>query len=136
MAYKPRMDFVRGVIIETHGTPYQDVLVVFDLFLTESYPSSPPLVRYESCGLSGIIPRIDNLDDFKLVVSNGSGGWDIPWVSSMNVLQILVFTRDLILNTNYYDEFINESYRKFVSREWSAILCSKNIIIKSLKTLA
>ncbi|KAJ4836130.1 hypothetical protein Tsubulata_036728 [Turnera subulata] len=49
--YEERMDLIRAAIVGASGTPYNDGLFFFDIYLPPEYPYKPPLVHYRSGGL-------------------------------------------------------------------------------------
>ncbi|KAM0839045.1 hypothetical protein ACQ4PT_060574 [Festuca glaucescens] len=50
-AFEDRMDLLRAVMVGASGTPYEDVIFFFDLYLPPSYPAVPLQVYYHSFGL-------------------------------------------------------------------------------------
>ena len=49
-ACESKMDLLRAVLIGPHGTPYEDVVFIFDIMLPSNYPAAPPLVSFYSYG--------------------------------------------------------------------------------------
>ena len=42
--YEDRMDLLRDVILGASGSPYQDGLFFFDIYLPVDYPQAPPVI--------------------------------------------------------------------------------------------
>jgi len=42
--YEDRMDLLRAVILGASGSPYQDGLFFFDIYLPPDYPQAPPVI--------------------------------------------------------------------------------------------
>ncbi|KAH9309982.1 hypothetical protein KI387_037893 [Taxus chinensis] len=101
--YEDRIDLLRAVIIGACGTPYQDGLFFFDIFLPSEYPQAPPAVYYHSRGLR-LNPNLYETGKVCLSLLNtwtgrGNEVWD-PTTSS--ILQVLVSLQGLVLNARPY----------------------------------
>ncbi|CAH1415831.1 unnamed protein product [Lactuca virosa] len=49
--FEERMDLIQAAIVGASGTPYENGLFFFDIFLPPEYPHEPPMVHYNSGGL-------------------------------------------------------------------------------------
>ncbi|CAI9279677.1 unnamed protein product [Lactuca saligna] len=49
--FEERMDLLQAAIVGASGTPYENGLFFFDIFLPPEYPQEPPMVHYNSGGL-------------------------------------------------------------------------------------
>ncbi|KAH0936205.1 hypothetical protein HID58_013322 [Brassica napus] len=111
--YEDRMDLLRAVIVGSYGTPYQDGLFLFDVFLPPKYPSEPPVVFYHSGGWK-LNPNLDEDGNVCLSLLNtwkgrGSEVWD---PQSSTILQVLVSIQGLVLNAKPY--FNEADYDKLI----------------------
>nr|XP_043621425.1 putative ubiquitin-conjugating enzyme E2 38 [Erigeron canadensis] len=133
--YLSRMDLLRAVIIGPEGTPYQDGVFVFDVLFPDDYPNSPARVRYHSGGLA-INPSMKKCGEVCLNLYTPTGRPERLWGPHRNMLQILVYIQDLLMNTKpYFNGLISASFRGSVAGEWLSLLYNENTIIKSLKTM-
>lgn len=49
-----RNDIIKALIFGSEGTPYAHGAFVFDIYLTETYPSTPPKVNLMTTGFNSI----------------------------------------------------------------------------------
>ncbi|XP_057848632.2 probable ubiquitin-conjugating enzyme E2 23, partial [Cryptomeria japonica] len=101
--YEDRIDLLRAVIIGASGTPYQDGLFFFDIYLPSKYPQAPPAVYYHSRGLR-LNPNLYETGKVCLSLLNtwigrGNEIWD---PTSSSILQVLVSLQGLVLNARPY----------------------------------
>lgn len=101
--YEDRMDLLRAVILGASGSPYQDGLFFFDIYLPSDYPQAPPAVYYHSHGLK-LNPNLYETGKVCLSLLNtwtgrGNEIWD-PKISS--ILQVLISLQGLVLNARPY----------------------------------
>lgn len=101
--YEDRMDLLRAVILGASGSPYQDGLFFFDIYLPPDYPQAPPAVYYHSHGLK-LNPNLYETGKVCLSLLNtwtgrGNEIWD-PKISS--ILQVLISLQGLVLNARPY----------------------------------
>lgn len=101
--YVERMDLLRVAIVGAHGTPYQDGLFFFDIFLPTGYPHEAPLVHYNSGGLR-LNPNLYESGKVCLSLLNtwtGSGN-EIWNPRNSTILQVLLSLQALVLNEKPY----------------------------------
>nr|GEV76947.1 hypothetical protein [Tanacetum cinerariifolium] len=129
--YEGRMDLLRAVIIGEKRTPYHDGLFFFDVCFPSTYPISPPLVRYHSCGL-GINPNLYKCGKVRLSVPETSGGPEVAmWLpSASTILKLLVSVQTLILNTKPLFNDVT-----YVKHNYMYMLYNEMTFVRSLKTM-
>ncbi|KAJ7530993.1 hypothetical protein O6H91_14G027500 [Diphasiastrum complanatum] len=101
-----RMDVLKALIIGPCGTPYQNGIFIFDMFLPPDYPQVPPKVRFLTTG-GGRVRFNPNLYESGVVCLSLLGTWNGPgWVAGKStLLQVLVSIQSLIfVKDPYYNE--------------------------------
>ncbi|KAM0889689.1 hypothetical protein ACQ4PT_027611 [Festuca glaucescens] len=136
-AFEDRMDLLRAVMVGASGTPYEDGIFFFDLYLPPSYPAVPPQVYYHSFGLrlnpnlyeSGTV-CLSLLDTFD---GEGTEVWS-PETSSL--LQVLVSIQGLVLNDQpYYNEAGYERQVGTPAGRRNALPYRENAYLLTLRTM-
>eukprot|EP01018_Ginkgo_biloba_P041296 Gb_00082 [translate_table: standard] len=135
--YENRMDLLRAVIIGASGTPYQDGLFFFDIYLPPAYPDAPPAVNFHSRGLK-VNPNLYETGKICLSLLNtwsgrGNEVWD-PKTSS--ILQVLVSLQGLVLNARPY--FNEAGYDKQIGTaegEKNSLAYNENSFLLSCKLM-
>ncbi|KAL7748038.1 hypothetical protein RI367_006584 [Sorochytrium milnesiophthora] len=141
-AYSERMDVLQAMIVGSTGTPYQEGLFLFDVYLPNAYPAVPPKAHYHSVSGGKINPNL--YEDGSVCLSllhtwHGSGSE--AWTADSNILQLLVSIQGLVLNKEpYYNEawLSAAGYQKFVGTTEGRInsqMYSEKCYALSLKTL-
>ncbi|XP_052265648.1 (E3-independent) E2 ubiquitin-conjugating enzyme-like isoform X2 [Dreissena polymorpha] len=104
--FEERMDLLSVLVEGPAGTPYEDGLFAFDLYLPPDYPSSPPKLHYYSFCSERLNPNL--YEDGKVCISllgTWTGKGSELWTESSNLLQVLVSIQGLILvKEPYYNE--------------------------------
>ena len=92
-----RIDLVRALIVGPEGTPYENGLFFFDIFL-DQYPKDPPQVQFLNTG-SGRIQFNPHLHKDGKVCLSLLGTWLGPgWVTGEStLLQVLISLQSMIL---------------------------------------
>ncbi|KAL3690077.1 hypothetical protein R1sor_016386 [Riccia sorocarpa] len=101
-----RVDVLRAMIVGPQGTPYQNGLFLFDIFLPPDYPQVPPNVHFLTTG-GGKVRFNPNLYDSGKICLSLLGTWSGPgWVPGKStLLQVLVSIQSLIfVKDPYYNE--------------------------------
>ena len=100
------MDLLRAVMVGPSGTPYEDSIFIFDLFLPADYPNTPPSVSYFSYG-ERLNPNLYETGKVCLsLLGTWSGQAGENWnPQSSNLLQVLISIQGLVLVD---DPFYNE----------------------------
>ncbi|XP_024395167.1 uncharacterized protein [Physcomitrium patens] len=101
-----RMDVLRALIIGPNGTPYQNGIFLFDIFLPADYPQVPPSVHFLTTG-GGKVRFNPNLYDTGKICLSLLGTWSGPgWTPGKStLLQVLVSIQSLIfVRDPYYNE--------------------------------
>ncbi|GLJ54406.1 hypothetical protein SUGI_1168530 [Cryptomeria japonica] len=123
--YEDRIDLLRAVIIGASGTPYQDGLFFFDIYLPSKYPQAPPAVYYHSRGLR-LNPNLYETGKVCLILLNtwigrGNEIWD---PTSSSILQVLVSLQANVISSHrppqHFEIFIKDHFR----RRGHSILCA------------
>ncbi|XP_062582849.1 (E3-independent) E2 ubiquitin-conjugating enzyme UBE2O-like isoform X2 [Saccostrea cucullata] len=135
--FEDRMDLFSVMIIGPHGTPYEDGLFFFDVFLPADYPTSPPVFHYISYCTDRLNPNL--YEDGKVCVSL-LGTWDGKgsemWTAKSNMLQVLVSIQGLILVAEpYYNEAGFEKQRGSVIGDENSKMYNEMAIIKLVQSL-
>ncbi|CAH9114057.1 unnamed protein product [Cuscuta epithymum] len=104
-----RMDLLRAIIVGPQGTPYHDGIFVFDAIFPPTYPDTPPMVHFQTAGLS-MNPNLYACGKVCLSLLNtwtgdSSENWQ-PNKSTM--LQVLVSIQGLVLNANPFFNAVAE----------------------------
>ncbi|KAH9319689.1 hypothetical protein KI387_021458, partial [Taxus chinensis] len=101
-----RMDLLKALMVGPKGTPYQNGVFIFDIYLPPDYPQVPPKVKFLTTG-KGKVQFNPNLYVNGKVCLSLLGTWDgpswQPWKSTL--LQVLVSLQSLIFVA---DPFYNE----------------------------
>ncbi|GLJ19624.1 hypothetical protein SUGI_0355200 [Cryptomeria japonica] len=109
-----RMDLLKALIVGPKGTPYQNGIFIFDIYLPPDYPQLPPKVTFVTtgCGTVRFNPNLyfNGTVCLSLLGTYYGPGWQ-PWKSTL--LQVLVSIQSLILVA---DPFYNEPGSVFSSR--------------------
>uniref|UniRef100_A0A0D6QTV7 UBC core domain-containing protein n=1 Tax=Araucaria cunninghamii TaxID=56994 RepID=A0A0D6QTV7_ARACU len=101
-----RMDLLKTLIVGPQGTPYQNGVFIFDIYLPPDYPQVPPKVTFLTTGGGKVRFNPNLYHDGKVCLSllgtwNGPS-WQ-PWKSTL--LQVLVSFQSLIFVADpYYNE--------------------------------
>ena len=97
-ADESRSDVLKALISGPTGSPYALGLYEFDIFLPDSYPETPPLVKFKTTG-NGLVRLNPNLYCDGKVCLSILGTWHgEPWnPRSSTLLQVLVSIQSLIL---------------------------------------
>ncbi|KAG0588405.1 hypothetical protein KC19_2G240500 [Ceratodon purpureus] len=101
-----RMDVLRALIIGPSGTPYQNGIFLFDIFLPPDYPQVPPSVHFLTTG-GGKVRFNPNLYNTGKICLSLLGTWSGPgWTPGKStLLQVLVSIQSLIfVQDPYYNE--------------------------------
>ncbi|KAH9562737.1 hypothetical protein CY35_05G087400 [Sphagnum magellanicum] len=101
-----RIDVLRALIIGPNGTPYQNGIFLFDIFLPPDYPQIPPSVHFMTTG-GGKVRFNPNLYSSGKICLSLLGTWNGPgWIPGKStLLQVLVSIQSLIFVQNpYYNE--------------------------------
>lgn len=135
--FEDRMDLFSVMILGPQGTPYEDGLFFFDVFLPPDYPTSPPVFHYISYCTDRLNPNL--YEDGKVCVSL-LGTWDGKgsemWTSNSNMLQVLVSIQGLILVPEpYYNEAGFEKQRGSVIGEENSKMYNEMAIIKLVQSM-
>ncbi|CAN6351828.1 unnamed protein product [Urochloa humidicola] len=136
-AFEDHMDLLRAVIVGASGTPYHDGLFFFDLQMPQSYPATPPLVKYHSFGLRAN-PNLYESGTVCLSLLNTFGGKDAelwsPEVSS--VLQVVISIQGLVLTAQpYYNETGYEAQIGTPEGRRNEMPYSENVYLVNLNTM-
>ena len=92
-----RPDCLKALIVGPAGTPYENGLFEFDIFLPANYPNAPPKVILITTG-SGQIRFNPNLYKEGKVCLSLLGTWAGPgWHPKCTLLQVLISIQSLIL---------------------------------------
>ena len=92
-----RPDCIKAMIVGPQGTPYENGLFEFDIFMPHNYPSKPPKVVLTTTG-SGQIRFNPNLYKSGKVCLSLLGTWKGPgWHPKCTLLQVLISIQSLIL---------------------------------------
>ncbi|KAH9296310.1 hypothetical protein KI387_039898, partial [Taxus chinensis] len=107
-----RMDLLKALIVGPKGTPYQNGVFIFDIYLPPDYPQVPPQVHFLTTGC-GTVRFNPNLYNSGKVCLSLLGTWDgpgwQPWKSTL--LQVLVSIQSLIFVVDpFYNEPGNEMW--------------------------
>ncbi|KAL4585610.1 hypothetical protein LXL04_010233 [Taraxacum kok-saghyz] len=135
--FEERMDLIKAAIVGAPGTPYEDGLFFFDIFLPPEYPNEPPMVHYKSGGLR-VNPNLYESGRVCLSLLNtwtgsGSETWN---PNGSTILQVLLSLQALVLNNKPY--FNEAGYDQQVgSAEGEKNSCSynENAILMSYKSM-
>lgn len=101
-----RMDVMRFVIIGPIDTPYENGLFLFDCYFPDSYPNTPPEVKFLTTGGGRWRANPNLYNDGKVCLSL-LGTWaGTPWsAKDSTVLQLLVSVQSMILVAEpFYNE--------------------------------
>lgn len=101
-----RMDVLSAAIVGPHGTPYENGIFLFDIFLPLDYPDSPPNVFFLTTA-GGTVRFNPNLYQSGRVCLSLLGTWDGPsWdCKKSSLLQVLISLQALVLvEKPYYNE--------------------------------
>lgn len=107
-----RADVMKALIVGPHGTPYQNGMFIFDVFLPADYPNVPPKVHFLTTG-GGKVRFNPNLYATGFVCLSLLGTWQFgpAWMPGKStLLQALVSIQSLIfVEQPYYNEPGRES---------------------------
>ncbi|XVE51337.1 hypothetical protein DITRI_Ditri02bG0032000 [Diplodiscus trichospermus] len=135
--YEERMDLLRAALVGAPGTPYQDGLFFFDIFLPSEYPYEPPLVHYESGGLR-LNPNLYESGKVCLSLLNTWTGSDTEmWnPGSSTILQVLLSLQALVLNEKPY--FNEAGFDKQIGRaegETNSVSYNENVLLVTCQSM-
>ena len=128
---------LRAAISGASGTPYQDGMFVFDIFLPPSYPGDPPEAYYHSFGMR-VNPNLYENGKVCLSLLNTWSGregevWD-PATSTL--LQVLVSIQGLVLVPKpYYNEAGYERQTGSAEGEKNARVYNESAYLLVLKSM-
>lgn len=106
-----RMDLLRALIVGPKGTPYQNGVFVFDIYLPPDYPQVPPMVTFLTTGCGSVLFNPNLYANGKVCLSL-LGTWSGPgWQPGKStLLQVLVSIQSLIfVEYPFYNEPGRES---------------------------
>lgn len=134
-ASEKQQDRLRAFIIGPLGTPYEDVLFVFDILMSDEYPLQPPYVRFHSYGRR-LNPNL--YEDGKVCLSilgtwdgNGVENWD---AKNSNLLRVLVSLQALVfVDEPYYNEAGYQKQRGTVEGQINSRTYSETALLLSLR---
>ncbi len=101
-----RMDLMKSLIIGSDDTPYANGLFFYDIFLDDTYPSSPPKMNLITTGMNSI--RFNpNLYTNGYICLSLLGTWSgdniEKWNSqNSNILQILLSIQSIVMSDGVY----------------------------------
>ncbi|WCJ27036.1 ubiquitin-conjugating enzyme 23 [Euphorbia peplus] len=135
--YEKRMDLLQAAIVGAPGTPYQNGLFFFDIYLPPDYPHVPPVVHYRSGGLR-VNPNLYESGKICLSLLNTwTGTGNEVWnPESSNILQILLSLQALVLNEKPY--FNEAGYDKQLGRaegEKNSVGYNENAYLMTWKSM-
>lgn len=142
---KTRMDVMKALICGSRDTPYAHGAFVFDLFVPDNYPNSPPLCNLETTG-SGAVRFNPNLYHCGKVCLSLLGTWrgnaNENWNPQLStLLQVLVSIQCLIMTEDVsYNEPGHEATKKTVEGQrnnegYSNIVKYANIKYAMIETI-
>ncbi|MFM7988109.1 MAG: ubiquitin-conjugating enzyme E2 [Candidatus Fonsibacter sp.] len=102
------MQNIHALIIPSHGTPYSNGCFLFHIYLPETYPKNPPLVKLITTG-NGTVRFNPNLYYCCRVCLSWLGTWggnaSESWFESTSIiLQVLISSQALICIEPYVNE--------------------------------
>jgi len=101
-----RMDLLKALIVGPKGTPYQNGVFVFDIYLPPDYPQVPPMVTFLTTGCGSVLFNPNLYANGKVCLSL-LGTWSGPgWQPGKStLLQVLVSIQSLIfVEYPFYNE--------------------------------
>lgn len=101
-----RMDLLKALIVGPKGTPYQNGVFVFDIYLPPDYPQVPPMVTFLTTGCGTVLFNPNLYANGKVCLSL-LGTWSGPgWQAGKStLLQVLVSIQSLIfVEYPFYNE--------------------------------
>lgn len=135
--FEERMDLLRAAIVGAPGTPYQDGLFFFDIYLPPEYPQEPPMVHYISGGLR-LNPNLYESGRVCLSLLNtwagtGTETWN---PNGSTILQVLLSLQALVLNQNpYFNEAGYDQQVGSVEGEKNSCSYNENAFLVSCKSI-
>ncbi|KAI3765031.1 hypothetical protein L2E82_15052 [Cichorium intybus] len=135
--FEERMDLIQAAIIGAPGTPYQDALFFFDIYLPPEYPNEPPMVHYNSGGLR-VNPNLYESGRVCLSLLNtwtgtGTETWN---PNGSTILQVLLSLQALVLNQKpYFNEAGYDQQVGSVEGEKNSCSYNENAFLMSCKSM-
>lgn len=135
--FEERMDLIQAAIVGAPGTPYEDGLFFFDIYLPPEYPHEPPMVHYKSGGLR-VNPNLYESGRVCLSLLNtwtgsGSETWN---PNGSTILQVLLSLQALVLNKKpYFNEAGYDQQVGSVEGEKNSCSYNENAILMSYKSM-
>jgi len=115
------MQSMHALIIPSHGTPYDSGCFLFHIYVPNTFPSTPPLVKIMTTG-NGTVRFNPNLYNCGKVCLSLLGTWrgdeSESWNESSTILQVLISIQSLIFidqpyfNEPGYERNMNSDYGK------------------------
>ena len=124
-----RPDVLQFLIVGPEGTPYQNGCFLFDCYLSNSFPSTPPHIVLQTTG-GGTVRFNPNLYKDGKVCLSLLGTWSGPGWDAKNstVLQVLVSIQSLIMVPDpYFNEPGFESSMKTPQGQLASEMYNANI---------
>lgn len=122
------MQCMQAIIIPSHGTPYENGCFLFHIFLPDTFPDTPPVVKFITTG-NGTIRFNPNLYVCGKVCLSLLGTWQgdasESWNESSSILQVLISIQSLIFveqpffNEPGYEIMINKELGQKSSDEYN-----------------
>ena len=133
--FENRMDLMRAVIVGAPGTPYFDNVLVFDIYLPQTYPQTPPIVKFFSYN-EKLNPNLYENGNICLSLLNT---WDAKneteaWSAKSNILQLLLSIQGLVLVSEPY--FNEAGYDKQVETTEginNSIVYNENVLLLNIR---
>lgn len=134
-ASEKQQDRLRAYIVGPSGTPYEDVLFMFDILMGDQYPIHPPDVHFHSYGRR-INPNL--YEDGKVCLSilgtwdgDGVENWD---AKNSNLLRLVISLQALVfVDEPYYNEAGYQKQRGTIEGQLNSRMYSETAFLFSLK---
>jgi len=135
--FEDRLDLYSAMIEGPCGTPYEDALFFFDIWIPPNYPNLPPRVHYHSFCSDRLNPNL--YEDGKVCLSllgTWSGEGTELWSPKSNLYQVLLSIQALILVPQpYFNEPGFELQRGSVIGEKESRAYNEGAVLKTLKSM-
>lgn len=124
---KNKLECMRFIITGPADTPYDQGLYIFDMTLSDNFPSKPPLVHFSNNGGVRFNPNLYNCGKVCLsLLGTWKGDKGESWnPSTSTFFQLLVSIQSQILieepyfNEPGYEQYIGKEYGKKCSKEYN-----------------
>lgn len=134
-ASEKQQDRLRAYIVGPSGTPYEDVLFMFDILMGDRYPIHPPNVHFHSYGRK-LNPNL--YEDGKVCLSilgtwdgDGVENWD---AKNSNLLRLVISLQALVfVDEPYYNEAGYQKQRGTIEGQLNSRMYSETAFLFSLK---